>query len=121
MKNIIYIAWVLFCSPVMSSESEGVTGIWDTQVGYFSVHENNGIVVAIRLDDDRSSWDALSGERNGDTIRLETLISGVNVVVNVTLKSENTFTAVQESCAPAEKDSICLLPNGVAFEGNKIW
>ena len=121
MKKLIYAVLLLVSSSVMA---EGpYDGIWSSDAGFFSAHENDGTVVVVRLLSDRSEWEALVGQREGDNLRLETIsgLSGVSAVINVTFTSDTSFNARQESCHSVEEGSFCALPNGVTFSGNKIW
>jgi len=119
MKKILFGVLVLICSAV---EAEGVyDGIWQSEgIGYFSVHEKEGIIIAIRLENNTAGWEAFSGKLSGNTTRIETLISDVHAVLNVTFTSETTFSAIQESCV-APLGGTCLLPDGFTFNGNKVW
>ncbi len=115
----IAIAAVMFFISLPAISAGPYDGIWNAQnLGYISVHENNGQIIIIRLQKDLGYWEALMGPRNGNTIRLESIVSSVNVVLNVTMTSDTTFTATQESCTP---DTTCILPDGFSFTGLKIF
>ena len=119
MKKILFVVLILICSTV---QAEGVyDGIWQSEgIGYFSVHEKEGTIIAIRLEDNTVGWEAFSGELSGNTTRIKTLIGDIQAVLNVTFTPETTFSATQESCVPPLGDT-CLLPDGFTFNGNKVW
>ena len=118
VKKVI-VAMMFFVSSLAIAAGP-YDGIWFAQgVGYFSVHENNGTMVLVRMADDSYRWwEASVGTRNGNQIRFETLISDVVGVTNVTMTSDTTFSATQESCSPA---SECLFPDGATFTGIKVF
>lgn len=117
MKKVMVTMLFILSSPVMAGGP--YDGVWNTQaLGFISLHENNGQVIAIRLEKDLGFWEAGMGPRNGTAIRLESIVSNVTSAYNVTMTSDTTFTAVLESCTPV---SECLLPDGYTFTGIKIF
>ncbi len=119
MKKIIFVLSFLFSFSVMATDGP-YDGIWHSEVaGYFSVQENNGTIVVIHLSANMGLWEAHMGQRSGTTFRVETIMTpGAHSVINVTMTSDTTFSAVQESCHPTD---LCLMPNGTVFNGTKIW
>lgn len=100
-------------------------GIWamtytGVAFGYFTVQENNGTIVAVFLPGDFSAWEAVVGPRNGNTVDVSTIVSGVSVRITGTFTSLTTFTGTQVSCVPSAAWN-CTLPNGANFQGTKIW
>lgn len=130
MKKIVAIFLFLFSSNSLYAAGP-YDGIWiiseNPFAGYFVVTENNGqmIVVGLNLpseDEPTYSWDAASGIRNNNTVRLETIVSSsVNVTIDVVMTSDAIFTMTQVSCAPISADWECKLPNGTQFHGTKIF
>jgi hypothetical protein len=119
MKKIIFAVSCLFSSLAIAAGGP-YDGIWYSEMaGYISVHENNGTIVVIRLSEDMSLWDAHIGPRNGATFRVETIMTqSAHSVINVTMTSDTTFSAIQESCYPR---IWCLMPDGAGFSGTKVW
>lgn len=119
LKKLIFAILCLFSSSVIAGNGP-YDGIWHADfVGFFSVHERSGTIIVARLSEGGGLWEAYIGQRNGAAFRLETIQSPVaHAVIDVTMTSDTTFTAVQESCRPT---SSCLLPDGAVFNGTKVW
>lgn len=101
-------------------------GIWAVSyfglpVGYYSAHERDGTLIAVQLPDGNASWEAYWGPRNGNTVNMSTLVSGVNAQLTVTFTSDITFNATQISCVPVVAGWHCLYPNGATVQGYKVW
>lgn len=101
-------------------------GIWTasylgTFVGYYSVHENNGTLVAISAKGDNTLWEAYAGQRIGNTASLSTIVSGVNASLTVQFLSDSAFVATQLSCVPTLATWQCPFPNGAIIQGSRIW
>lgn len=117
MNKIVIIALLAISMPAMSAGK--YDGIWDSkELGYISLHENNGQIIVVRLEKDLGFWEASSGTLIGNTVRLNTIVSDVTSVIDVTLTSDTTYTATQVSCRPI---SNCQLPDGYTFTGSKIF
>ena len=100
-------------------------GIWamtyqGTVVGYVTVQENAGTVVAVWLANDNLSWVAYLGPRNGNTLDVSAILGGVTARVTGTFTSPSAFTGTQVFCVAAV-DWNCLLPNGATILGARIW
>ncbi len=101
-------------------------GIWvisyfGLPAGYYSLHEKDGTLIAVSLPDNNSSWSAYMGPRNGNTVNMSTLVSGVNGQATVTFTSDSTLNATQVFCVPRLPGWYCLLPNGATVQGTKVW
>jgi len=116
MKKYILAMLLLNSSLVMADGP--YDGIWSSQAGYFALHENAGTIIAVRLLSDQSTWEAFIAPRDGNSFTLESLISDVSIVIDITMTSDTTFSAIQVSCAPTY---LCDFPSGTRFSGNKVW
>ena len=117
MKFFIFGLLTLICSNVNAEWEHD--GIWYSEnIGYFSIKENDGNAVVIRLDEKRTEWEAFLGKISGNTLKIETIASDTQAIINVTFTSEDSFSATQESCSPLVD---CSLPDGFSFQGKKVW
>lgn len=122
MKKIVCAVLLFFASSVMADEGKFDGIRYSDVIGYISVHERNGIMIVIRLSESMRLWEAHMGPRNGNTFRIETIKSpGAITVTNITMTSDITFSATQESCRVTDFIYSCLLPDGYTFTGTKIW
>lgn len=101
-------------------------GIWiasylGNQIGYYSVHENNGMLVAISLRGDNTLWEAYLGQRIFNVVTVSTIVSGVNATFGVQFISDSNFTATQLSCVPRLAGWNCPFADGAVIQGVKIW
>lgn len=103
-------------------------GIWvvypDKGTGaYYSIHENNGYLVALELAGSSNVWSGLSGIRNGNTVDLVS-IPGASVVAatgTVIFTSPTTITAQQKTCRQIYAGYTCNFPDGTNFQGYKVF
>lgn len=100
-------------------------GIWSltqngSQVGYVSIHENNGMFVMVELKANETFWGAYSGARNGSSASLSTLVhSGNTSQFDLTFSSTSSGTAIETACTP-KTGGQCLFPAGTVFQLNKV-
>ena len=98
-------------------------------VGFTSIHENNGVVIAMILEPSPfdSTWEAIRGIRNGNTVRLNSIYGTVTLLIDLTFNADNaTGTATVVSCSdnddnPANDDDNCDFPPGSNFHLIKIF
>ena len=129
--KMILVAALLFLFSVPAIAAGPYDGIWtvneDPSSGYFVITENNGQMIVIGLalpseDDPVYSWDAVSGIRQNNTVRLYTIVSTtISGIFDVVMTSESSFTMTQVLCTPVNVDYECKFPNGKQFHGTKIF
>lgn len=129
--KMIFVAAVLFLFSVPAIAAGPYDGIWtineDPSSGYFVITEKNGQMIVIGLnlpseDDPVYYWDAVSGVRQNNTVRLYTIVSAKgSVIFDVVMTSESTLTITQALCTPVNIDYECKFPNGTQFHGTKIF
>ncbi|MCP5246146.1 MAG: hypothetical protein H6937_09430 [Burkholderiales bacterium] len=133
MKRII-VALVFLLSTTATHAAGPFDGIYSynfggTIAGFASIHEKNGVMIAITLDPSpfESGWEAISGIRNGNNVRLSSIFGTVNVEVDITFNGDNsTGSATVISCSdkddnPSNDSENCDLPAGTVLNLNKIF
>lgn len=87
--------------------------------GYASIHEddtNNMIAVLLEADPDDTTWEAMSGVRNGNNVTLQSIAGTVILDVSVSFIDSNTGTATINSCV-----GDCDFPNGSVLDINRTF
>lgn len=130
MKKL-FIAALLLVFSMSAFASGPYDGIWiveeEPNVGYIMVVENNEqqiIVVNLGLPgygEERLIWEAMSGFRTNNTVRLSTIVTDTgNAVVDVSMSSLTTGTVTVVQCEPFS-DYYCAVPVGSQYHIRKIW
>jgi len=91
----------------------------NTFLGYVSIHEKNGNMVAATLDTDLM-WNALQGYRVSAGFDISSIIGGASARFAGTFTSATSYRATQLLCFP-NPGYVCLLPDGATVTGSKIW
>jgi hypothetical protein len=114
-------------SSVLATEAQAVSvydGIYSTNpdVGYVYLREQQGLMVAVlnQTVNDVLIWAAATGQLNGSSVHLSSIIGYVNFEMDLDFTSTSSFQATQKACVP-QPEASCLFQNGLAFIGNKIW
>ena len=97
--------------------------------GYASIHENNGVIIAVVLEPSPSdsTWEAVRGTRNGNIVRLSSIFGTVDLVIDITFNGDNsTGTVVLISCTdndndPSNDSDNCDIPAGTTLGLTKIF
>ena len=121
MKILLAILTLTISTPVFADGP--YDGIWfSSDMGYYSVYENNGTVFIVNLSPHNKMKETIQGTRNGNTIQAQSIegASLVKGVTKITMTSNTTFTAIQESCERIYHEHYCLHPDGFTFYGQKI-
>jgi len=88
-------------------------------VGYASIHENdtnNMIAVLLEPNPDDTTWEAISGIRNGNDVTLRSIAGTVSLDISVSFIDSNTGTATINSCI-----GDCDFPNGTVLDVNRVF
>ncbi|SEQ22493.1 hypothetical protein SAMN05421510_102925 [Nitrosomonas ureae] len=101
-------------------------GIWETSpYGYAIISERDGILIAVNIYHEAygGDWEAFQGERIGNSTRASALVAKGNLILDLTMTSDTTFTLTQVDCIPKDvNDTYCVVPNGtILMLGNKVW
>lgn len=134
MKRILTAFALIFCTTNTVNAAGPYDGIYALNfsgflAGYASIHENNGVIIAVVLEPSPSdsTWEAIAGTRNGNIVRLNSIFGTVNLVIDVTFNGDNaTGTAVIIACSDDDDDSSndsenCDIPAGTALNLTKIF
>ncbi|SEQ79888.1 hypothetical protein SAMN05421690_1001197 [Nitrosomonas sp. Nm51] len=134
MKRVMTALALLFCTTSTAHAAGPFDGIYafnfnGVLTGYASVHENNGVIIAVVLEPSPfdSTWEAIRGTRNGNIVRLSSIFGTVNLVIDITFNGDNsTGTAVFISCSdsdddPSNDNDNCDIPAGTALNLTKIF
>ncbi len=126
MKKLLTAIAFVFASTTAQAAGP-YDGLWLVNFSgyyfYYSIHENNGQVIAAQLADGLGSWGASSGTRNNNVIDLQS-IRGYNQVIGhwvATVTSATTATIEQLSCAPAYSGAYCLTSGYATGSAQKIF
>ncbi|MCX7173031.1 MAG: hypothetical protein NT159_03670 [Proteobacteria bacterium] len=126
IKTLIRFVIVWASLLAASAEAAGpYDGIWTisylgTPVRYYSVHENDGMMIMLQLPT-TGSWEAFYGTRNGNAVIATTLASGVNLNASVTFTSTTTLTIKINSCVAVLAGWHCSFSAGNTLQGIKIF
>ena len=88
-------------------------------VGYASIHENdtnNMIAVLLEPNPDDTTWEAISGIRNGSDVTLRSIAGTVSLDISISFIDSNTGTATVNSCV-----GDCDFPNGAVLSVNRVF
>lgn len=101
-------------------------GIWETTpYGYTIISERDGILIAVNIYNEEygGDWEAFQGQRIGNSTRASALVAKGNLILDLTMTSDTTFTLTQVDCIPKDSnDTYCTVPNGtIIMLGNKVW
>jgi len=127
MKYLKLAAFSTFFFCNIASSSSIYDGIWLLDnVGYVSMHEKEGNLIAVVLDteindDGDYTWEAYWGPLAGNKLTLTTLIANVAAEIVVTFESQTSLKWILNACTPVAADSDCDIPIGTEFSGQKIW
>ena len=121
-KILIPIVFLLL--PTTSYAAGSFDGIYSFNFnsilgGYASIHEddaNNMIAVLLEPNPDDTTWEAISGIRNGNDVTLRSIAGTVSLDVSVSFIDSNTGTATINSCV-----GDCDFPNGTVLDVNRIF
>jgi hypothetical protein len=124
MRSII--ACVAFVFALFSPSTHAVgpfDGIWslnaqNTFIGWVSIQENNGTVIAIVHETDLT-WNAFQGPRSGSNFNVTTILGSISAQYTGSFTSTTTYQATQIFCTPVT--GPCGLPNGTIVTGTKVW
>ena len=125
MKKLFVLLCMALGLPFAEAQAAGpYDGIWSLSyfgipIGYYSVHENGGMLLAVSLPDG-SAWDAAVGTRNGSAVTLTWIVGNADGTASVVFPSATTLSATQTSCTPKVAGVRCL-PNGSVVQGIKIF
>ena len=133
MKRIIAALVLLFFSTT-SNAAGPFDGIYTFSFGgalsgFASIHENNGEMIIVILEPSPfdSTWEAIRGIRNGNSVRLTSIAGTVNLVIDVIFNGDNfTATATLISCSdkdddPSNDSDNCDIPIGTILNLNKAF
>jgi hypothetical protein len=125
MKRIL-ITIIFLLLPTTSYAAGPFDGIYSFSVsgflgGYASIHEdgaNNMIAVLLEPDPNDTTWEAISGVRNGNNVTLRSIPGAgtVSLDVSVTFFDSNSGTATVNSCI-----GDCDFPSGTVLDVNRIF
>lgn len=123
MRKIL-ISIVFLLLPATSYAAGSFDGIYSFNfngvlVGYASIHEddaNNMIAVLLEPNPDDTTWEAISGIRNGNDVTLRSIAGTVSLDVSVSFIDSNIGTATINSCV-----GDCDFPNGTVLDVNRIF
>lgn len=125
MKRIL-LAIVFLLLPTASYSAGPFDGIYSFSSsgflgGYASIHEddaNNIIVLLLEPDPGDTTWEAISGIRNGNDVILRSIPGAgtISLNVSVTFFGNNSGIATINSCI-----GDCDFPNGTVLDLNKIF
>ena len=131
-KLLTALSFLIFISPAHAAGP--FDGIYTfnfngTLVGYTSIHEVNGVVIAIILEPSPfdATWEAVQGVRNGNTVRFNSIAGTVNLVVDVTFNGDNvSASATIQSCSdkdndPSNDSDNCDFPPGTVLNLEKVF
>ena len=124
MKKLVMVVLLLVSFPIAAA---GVyAGIWAAQyknvdIGYLSIHENNGQMVLIVLQEEQLTWGASSGTRNGNRASLKTVVGNLQASTDTVFTSPVTLEITQTSCFSIKPGVICTLQNGEMITATKIF
>ncbi len=129
MKKFILFFVLLFCVSSTTAFAEGeFDGIWLTPIGFISMHENDGILVAVQLQADARRWFPYTGVLKGNkaTVTSVPFIADEDavVVLDVEFHDDSNATATGVSCEPVElcaEFGALVEQLGGEFEAQKIW
>ncbi len=123
-KTLLAIIFLLL--PTTSYAVGPFDGIFSFSVsgflgGYASIHEdgaNNMIAVLLEPDPNDTTWEAISGVRNGNNVTLRSIPGAGTVSLDVTVNfiNNNSGTATVNSCI-----GDCDFPNGTVLDLNRIF
>ncbi len=122
-KSLLAVALLLL--PTTSFAAGPFDGIYTMNIngliGYASVHENNNsmIIVTLEPSPNDSTWEALSGVRNGNSATLNSILGTVNLEVSIVFIDNFNGNATIISCIGDDDD--CDFPNGTVINMNKIF
>ena len=123
--KIIAIA-ILFIVNFPAAAAGIYDGIWKAQyqnidIGYISIHENNGQIVLIFNQEDNLSWGASVGTLIDDRATVESVIGTVKGSLDVVFTSSSTLESTQTSCSSVTPGVACALSNGAVITATKIF
>ena len=134
MKRIMTALALLFFTTSTAHAAGPFDGIYAFNfngilTGYASIHENNGVIIAVVLEPSPSdsTWEAVRGTRNGNIVRLSSIFGTVDLVIDITLNGDNsTGTVVLISCTdndndPSNDSDNCDIPAGTTLGLTKIF
>ncbi|MCB1949618.1 hypothetical protein [Nitrosomonas sp.] len=134
MKRIMTALALLFFTTSTAHAAGPFDGIYAFNfngilTGYASIHENNGVIIAVVLEPSPSdsTWEAVRGTRNGNIVRLSSIFGTVDLVIDITFNGDNsTGTVVLISCTdndndPSNDSDNCDIPAGTTLGLTKIF
>ena len=130
MKKFILFFILMFVVFSNTAFAEGeYDGIWNTPIGFISIHENNGMLGAILLQvgNDMTLWTVSAGVLEGNEARFRSIpltSKDPTTVIDVTFESEDIFSANAVACTPealCEEFNMIEEQLGWPIQGEKIW
>ncbi len=134
MRKIITVLILLLSTATSAHAAGPFDGIYafsfsGNAAGFASVHENNGVMIAVTLESSPfdSTWEAIRGTRNGNTVRLSSIAGTVNLELDVVFNGDNvTGTATMISCSDNDNDPSndlenCDIPIGTVLDLTKVF
>ena len=120
----ITLVFAFLLLPITSFAAGPFDGIYSFNfngalAGYASIHEddtNNMIAVLLEPNPDDTTWEAISGVRNGDNVTLRSIAGTVTLDISVSFIDSNTGTATINSCV-----GDCDFPNGAVLNINSVF
>ena len=120
----ITLAFAFLLLPMTSFAAGPFDGIYSFNfngilAGYASIHEddtNNMIAVLLEPTPDDTTWEAISGIRNGNDVTLRSIAGTVSLDISVSFIDSNTGTATINSCV-----GDCDFPNGTVLDVNRVF
>lgn len=119
MKKIAtgLLAFMIFITQ--NSGAAGVhDGIWNSSLGFLSLHEQDGHVAILTLSPSGEVWEAWFGPINGNRASVDTIVSEVSAQLEFVFTSATTGEYYMTFCNPI---SSCGIQNNVTYYMYKIW